>query len=225
MFSPFRALPTVLRMRRRHRLGGTLAAIALVWAVSAWWMVHRNAQGRTYSAVESIPPREVGLVLGCARQLSDGRSNAFFAHRIQAAAELYRAGKVSYLLVSGDKHGLTYDEPGDMRKSLILAGVPAGRIVRDDAGYSTRDSILRARWIFGQTHLTIVSQEFHNQRAIWLARREGIDAIGYNAPEVTLYGSFGTRLREVLSRANLMLDFLGLRTPARPKGPPVTIPL
>lgn len=225
MLRPLRAIPEIRRRLRSHRLGWTLAAFALVWAASSWWMVNRNAEGRTYTAIESIPAREVGLVLGCSRQLPDGRSNTFFANRIQAAARLYRAGKVSYLLVSGDKHGPAYDEPSDMRESLILAGVPADRIFRDDAGFSTRDSILRARWIFGQTHLTIVSQEFHNQRAIWLARREGIDAIGYNAPEVTLYGSFGTRLREVLSRANLMLDFLGLRTPARPLGPPVTIPI
>lgn len=225
MLRPLRAIHGIRSRRRPHRLGWTLAAIALVWAVSAWWMVNRDAQGRTYTAVDSIPPREIGLVLGCSRRLPDGRSNAFFVNRIQAAAQLYRAGKVSYLLVSGDKHGPAYDEPSDMRESLIRAGVPANRIFRDDAGFSTRDSILRARWIFGQTQLTIVSQEFHNQRAIWLARREGIDAIGYNASEVTLYGSFGTRLREVLSRANLMLDFLGLRTPARPQGPPVSIPI
>ncbi|QOY91801.1 SanA/YdcF family protein [Paludibaculum fermentans] len=203
----------------------TFAAIALVWAVSAWWMVNRNAAGRTYNTAEAVPPRSVGLVLGCSRKLPDGRTNAFFTHRIQAAAQLYRAGKVSYLLVSGDKHGPAYDEPADMRDSLIRAGVPADRIYRDDAGFSTRESILRARWIYGQTRLTVVSQEFHNQRAIWFARQQGIDAIGFNAAEVTVFGSFGTRVREVLARSDLMLDFAGIRKPARPPGAMQTIPI
>ncbi|MGJ5819797.1 SanA/YdcF family protein [Paludibaculum fermentans] len=225
MLRPLRALSGILGKRRFARPALTLAAIALIWAISAWWMVNRNAAGRTYTAAEAIPPRSVALVLGCSRQLPDGRANAFFAHRIQAAAQLYHAGKVSYFLVSGDKHGAVYDEPADMRDSLIRAGVPADRIYRDDAGFSTRESILRARWIFGQTRLIIVSQEFHNQRAIWLAQRQGIDAIGFNAAEVTVFGSLRTRWREVLARSDLMLDLAGIRTPARPPGAPQTIPI
>ncbi|MGC4051102.1 MAG: ElyC/SanA/YdcF family protein [Paludibaculum sp.] len=225
MTSPLRAIRSILPPHGSPRLIRILLAIACLWGGSSWWMVQHSAKGRTYASADTIPSRDVGLVLGCARQLADGRSNAFFTNRIQAAARLYHAGKVSYLLVSGDKRDATYDEPADMRDSLIRAGVPQDRIYLDQAGFSTRDSILRARWIFGQTRLTVVSQEFHNQRAIWLADRHGIDAIGYNAPEVAAYASFGTRLREVLSRANLMLDLLGIRTPARPNGPVTTIPI
>ncbi|WP_321477405.1 ElyC/SanA/YdcF family protein [uncultured Paludibaculum sp.] len=201
-----------------------LLAFALLWALSAWRLINHSARDRTYTAAASVPPRQVGLVLGCARQLANGRANAFFDNRILAAAQLYRAGKVRYLLVSGDKHGTGYDEPRDMKESLMAAGVPAERIYCDESGFTTRDSVLRARWIFGQTRLTIISQEFHNQRAIWLARQHGIDAIGFTAPEVASYGSFLTRCREVAARANLMLDVIGLRSTPKPTGQKLPIP-
>ena len=106
-----------------------------------------GARRRTYSDSAAIPKRRVGLVLGCSRLLPDGRRNAFFDNRIEAATELIRASKIDYLVVSGDNDTRGYDEPTDIKDSLVQAGVPAARIYRDYAGFRTLDSIVRVREI------------------------------------------------------------------------------
>jgi SanA protein len=210
-----------------RRLAGAVAAICglgIVWILFASFLVGKTARGRTYSDVQSIPARRVGLVLGCSRLLPDGRRNGFFDNRIQAAASLIRAGKVDYLVVSGDNRVRGYDEPQDMKDSLVQAGVPAARIYCDYAGFRTLDSIIRAREIFGQTSITVVSQEFHNERAIFIGRYRGVDAIGFNAPEVGAYDSFKTRCRELIARANMLLDLFVVHRAPRFLGDKVTIP-
>lgn len=196
---------------------------ALLSIAAAAVMVSKAAQGRTYWDLASIPHRRVGLVLGCAKQLSYGRRNLFFENRIRAAARLFRAGKVDYLLVSGDNHTREYDESTDMKDSLIREGVPAGRVYCDYAGFRTFDSIVRAREVFGQAEITIVSQEFQNRRAIFIARHRGLDAIGFNAPEVDAYNSFETRCREQLARVDTVLDVFVFQTRPRFLGQKITI--
>jgi SanA protein len=183
-----------------------LLAMAISTAV-----VTRATQGRTYSDVRSIPHRHVGLVLGCSKQAGNW-PNLFFENRIRAAAELFQAGKVDYLLASGDNHTREYDESSDMKDSLVKAGVPADRIYCDYAGFRTLDSIVRAREVFGQTRITVVSQEFHNRRAIFIAAHRGLDAIGFNAAEVDAYDSFRTRCRERLARVATLLDVFVFHT-------------
>jgi SanA protein len=183
----------------------------------------QNSQGRTYSDIRDIPHRHVGLVLGCSKQLPDGRPNLFFRNRVIAAAELYRAGKVDYLLVSGDNHVRAYDEATDMKYALIQSGVPPERIYCDFAGFRTLDSVVRAKEVFGQTEVTIISQEFHNQRAIFIASHRGLDAIGFNAPEVDVYNSFKTRCREKLARVATLVDVLALHRQPRFLGERVAI--
>lgn len=191
-----------------------VAAVCLIWIGSASWLVASAARGRTYSDPAAIPARRVGLVLGCSQFLYGGQRNAFFDNRIRAAAQLFRAGKVQYLVVSGDNHVRGYDEPQDMKDCLIAAGIPAERVYCDYAGFRTLDSIVRVREIFGQTSITVISQEFHNQRAICIARHRGVDAIGFNAAEVDAYDSFKTKCREAMARANMLLDlFLFQRGP------------
>jgi SanA protein len=190
----------------------------------AWFAIVASARGRTYSDAAAIPARRVGLVLGCSRYLPGGLRNSFFDNRIQAAARLYRAGKVQYFVVSGDNRVRGYDEPRDMKDSLVLAGVPAARIYCDYAGLRTLDSVVRVREIFGQTSVTVISQEFHNQRAIFIARRRGLDAIGFNAPEVDAYNSFRTKCREVVARANTLLDIFVFRRAPKFLGRKVKIP-
>ena len=174
-------------------------------------LIAKAAEGRTYSDVQAIPHRRVGLVLGCQQYLSGGRLNLFFRNRITAAAELYHRGKVDYLVVSGDNHTKGYDEPTALKNALIENGVPAESIYLDYAGFRTLDSVVRVREVFGQTQVTIISQEFHNKRAIFIAGHRGIDAIGFNAPEVDAYNSFGTRCREQLARVQAVLDIFVLR--------------
>jgi SanA protein len=214
-------------MAVRRTIAGTFAAICalgLIWIALASLLVTNTARGRTYADVKAIPARRVGLVLGCSRLLPDGRRNGFFDNRIQAAASLIRAGKVDYLVVSGDNHVPGYDEPQDMKQSLVEAGVPTARIYCDYAGLRTLDSIVRVREIFGQTSITVISQEFHNERAIYIARYRGVDAIGFNAPEVDAYDSFKTKCRELIARANMLLDLFVVHRAPRFLGDKVFIP-
>lgn len=178
-------------------------------------MIRRAAAGRLYSDVVSIPHRHVGLVLGCSHRLGNGDPNPFFDSRIQAAVALFRAGKVDYLLVSGDNHTRGYDEATDMQNGLLEAGIPADRIYCDFAGFRTLDSVVRAKTVFGQKEITVISQEFHNQRAIFLARHIGVDAIGFNAAAVDPKDVSGARSRERLARVKAVLDVFLFRT--RPK--------
>ena len=162
-------------------LGSLLIATALFAVALAalrlpdQW-IYREAEERIHH-IDTIPPRKVGLVLGCA-------PNLYFHHRLDAAIELYEAGKIEYILVSGDNHAAGYDEASWMRDALLERGVPAERVVRDFAGFSTLDSIVRAREVFGQREITIISQDFHVRRALFIAKRRGLDAVGYAAPDL-----------------------------------------
>lgn len=186
-------------------------------------LIRAAARDRTYSDVSLIPPRRVGLLLGCARRLADGRGNLFFAYRIAAAEELFKAHKVEYFIVSGDNHVAGYDEATDMKNALIAAGVPPERVYCDFAGFRTLDSIVRAKEVFGQTNFTIISQEFHNQRAIYIARARGIDAQGFSARDVDSYNGLRTMLREQFARVKTVLDVHLLRTRPKFLGPKIEI--
>lgn len=189
-----------------------LLAVAGLAAVSgAMAMVRHASKGRLYSSTAAIPHREAGLVLGTSRQLGDGTPNPFFASRLRAAIELFRAGKVDYLLVSGDNHTRGYDEATDMKNGLVQAGIPPERVYCDCAGFRTLDSVARARDVFGLASFTVVSQEFHNQRAVFLAGRMGIDAIGYNAQDEDLGDMSGTHKREKLAEVKAVIDTYLLR--------------
>ncbi len=192
-------------------------------ALAALSLVRRAAAGSLYSSAAEIPHRRVGVVLGCSRRLGSGLPNPFFDSRIRAAADLFQAGKVDYLLVSGDNHTKGYDEATDMRDGLLHAGVPADRIYSDCAGFRTLDSIVRARDVFGLHQITVISQEFHNERAIFLAGHNGVDAIGYNAQDVDLGDVSGAHRREKLAKVKAVLDIYLLRTKPHFLGPSITI--
>lgn len=209
--------------RRVLRLLLSAALLGIAALTVGHLAIRQAASGRTHDSTEPLPHREAALVLGCARTLANGRDNLYFRHRITAAAALYHSGKVEYLVVSGDNHRHDYDEPTDMRDALVAAGVPAERVYRDYAGFRTLDSEVRAREIFGQTELIIVSQAFHNERAIFIAREHGIDAAGYNARDVASVGGLRTRLREHLAKLKTVLDVWVPRTPPKHLGPPVLL--
>ena len=211
-------------MKRRLKLIFAMAALAGIAAImGAGALIQVAAKGRTYSDVSKIPFRRVGLVLGCSQRLSDGRANLFFAYRVAAAAQLFKAHKVDYVIVSGDNHVVGYDEPTDMKTALVRAGVPAERVYCDFAGFRTFDSIVRAKEVFGQKLITVISQEFHNQRAIYIAKAHGVDALGFNAGNVDSFNSFRTRLRERIARVKTVLDVCLLRTHPKFLGPRVEI--
>lgn len=191
-----------------------------VWVCNAW--IVSAAKSRVYGDLSEVPSRDVALVLGTRRMTPDGRwANPHFAHRIEAAAALYRAGKVKRLLVSGDNHVRGYDEPSDMRDALVAAGVPAEAVSLDYAGFRTLDSVVRARKVFGQTQLMIVSEAFHNYRALFICRYCGIDAVAFNAQPVSLRVSCWPAVREYLARVKVVLDLYVLRTQPKFLGEPV----
>ena len=205
-----------MRTKLRRRIFKVLLLLTLAGSgavFTADTMVRLAARGRTYTDLERIPQRDVGLVLGCSRVLADGRDNLFFRNRIAAAVALYNAGKVGALIVSGDNHTAGYDEATDMKDALINAGVPAENIYCDYAGFRTLDSVVRAKHVFGQTRLTIVSQNFHNQRAIFIARRHGIDAVGFNAANVGRRHAFRTEFREQFACVKTVFDMCAGTTP------------
>ncbi|MCX7783094.1 MAG: YdcF family protein [Meiothermus sp.] len=178
----------------------------LLFGINTW--VERSSQPWLFADADQIPHNRVGLVLGTGPTTVRGRPNPYFVGRIQAAARLYQAGKVDYLLVSGDNSSPYYDEPSAMREALIAQGVPKERIYRDYAGFRTLDSVVRAREVFGEQRFTVISQLFHNQRAVFIARQRGLEAIGYNAPDAPEGFNSNTRFREPLARVQMVLDLL-----------------
>ena len=195
---------------------------ALLFGADAW--VRRVAAASCHHSPTALPPAQVALVLGCAPSVH-GMPNLFFTHRISAAAELYRSGHVSAFIVSGDNGSHKYDEPTAMKDALAARGIPADRIFCDYAGFRTLDSVLRARTIFGQQRLIIVSQRFHNERAVFLARRHGMEAAGFNAHDVTAGAGLLVHLREYMARVKAVLDVTVLQTRPKFGGPPVAINL
>ena len=193
---------------KKHRWKLVIAVLMLtgisIYLADA--MITNCARGRTYDEVGLMPFNKVGMILGTSKYISSGRPNQYFENRIAAATELYKGGKIKYILVSGDNSTKYYDEPAAMRRSLIAAGVDSSHIVADDAGLRTFDSVIRAKMIFGQSAFTIISQKFQNERAIYFAPKNGIDAIGFNAKDVDRYYGFKTNLREKLARVNAVLN-------------------
>jgi SanA protein len=174
--------------------------------------INRSTVSQLYNDSSTIPVRKVGLVLGASKNTIRGTNNLYFTYRMQAAYELYKTGKVQYLLLSGDNHTEGYDEPTDMRDALIRLGVPDSCIVLDYAGFRTLDSVVRCREVFGEDSITIISQEFHNQRALFIANKSGVHAIAFNAQEVDKNYSLKTRIREYFARVKCVLDIYILHT-------------
>lgn len=185
--------------------------------------VEQAAAGRLFASVSDCPQVPVALVLGCAPRVGGGRSNRYFTSRMDTAAALFHSGKCRVLLVSGDNGRIGYDEPTWMRDALISRGVPARSIVLDYAGFDTLDSVVRAKAIFGVEDLIVVSQSFHNERAICIARHHGIEAKGCNAPDVGGGAGLRTRLREKLARVKTILDLHLLHSRPKYLGAPVEI--
>ena len=191
------------RTRRGRRRAVQLAMAVLVLALlpATWVRLAGDSRVRTEADVPSEP---VAVVFGAG--LWQGRPSPYLAHRLDAAARLYAAGKVRVLLVTGDNSRTSYDEPGAMRTYLTAHGVPRDRIVVDDAGFDTWDSCSRARRIFGVDHAVLVSQGFHIRRALALCRSAGIDAYGVGVDEKHDLTWLAGGAREVLAAGKAVLD-------------------
>lgn len=156
--------------------------------------------------IQDLPNKKVGLLLGTSKTTKRGYPNWYFNNRIDAAEKLYKSGKIEYIIVSGDNSRKNYNEPEDMKNELIARGIPADRIYEDFAGFRTLDSIIRAKEIFGQNSFIIISQTFHNERTVYIARQKGIDAYGYNAKGVNAKSDIKTRIREYFAKTKVFID-------------------
>jgi SanA protein len=198
------------------------AALSIVFALWADRHVGQAAGGRMFDNLNDLPKRDVALVLGTSKY-TNGRINVFYTARIRAAAELYHAGKVDGILVSGDNGRADYNEPDHMKADLVALGVPAEYITADYAGFRTLDSIYRAGDVFGLRSYTIVSQGFHVERALYLAAQKGHDAVGYLAYSPQGFWGRHVRNREILARALAVMDVEVLHREPRFWGEPVIV--
>lgn len=203
-------MKTLFRRFCKLTLIGIIIFTTIILLSNHW--VIKSSQNQTYNSVEEIPYNNTALVLGTSKKVKGGALNQFFTHRMEATYDLYKAGKIKYIIVSGDNSIMEYNETRDMKKFLIELGIPEENIIEDFAGFSTLDSVLRAKEVFGQDSITIISQEFHNQRAIFIAKNHDIYAIGFNAKDVAKSYSKITHTREYFARVKAMLDIYILRT-------------
>lgn len=198
-------------MLRKRTLLYLLLALAATAATALLWCDHAvtaAGTGRLYTDTVQIPYRCTGLLLGTSKYIRGTHLNPYYYYRIEAAAALLRSGKISYLIISGDNSRHDYDEPSDMRADLIARGADSTHIYLDYAGFRTFDSMRRAREVFGQDSVTVISQLWHDERALYIAQREGIDAIGYCARDISARAGIRTRLRERFARVKVFVDYL-----------------
>jgi SanA protein len=182
-------------------------------------LINQNAKGRIFASIEQVPNCSAAVVFGTSPK-KKGLINLFYLYRMEAAAALWKSGKVKYIIVSGDNSTVYYDEATYMKTTLNKLGVPDSAIALDYAGFRTLDSVVRASWVFGQNDIVVVSQEFQNERALYIADHFGINAVALNAKDVP--GNYGwmTSLREYLARVNAVLDVTIFGTLPKYPGPP-----
>jgi SanA protein len=175
-------------------------------------IVVHGAKGKVFNRIEEVAPAEYGLLLGTTPQARIGGNNYFFTYRIDATEALYKAGKVTKVLISGDENSLGgIDETQCMKDTLVARGVPADAIVLDCKGFSTIESVVRARQVYGCDAVTIISQQFHNERAVYLAEQLRLDYStlqAYNAQSPRSKWAQITYCREYLARVKMFIDII-----------------
>jgi len=185
-----------------------VALVVCVFAVAGInAMVAQQASASIYTDIRKLPFKKTALLLGTAKYIAKGQKNYFYTYRIRAAVALFKAGKVKDILVSGDNGTKYYDETTTMQKDLIHAGVPSRHIMLDNAGFRTFDSIARAKEVFGVEDYVIISQRFHLERALFIAKKKGQKAIGFAAKDIQgTKAAYRMKFREYLARTKAFLD-------------------
>lgn len=180
--------------------------LLLVYVCNLW--VTQAAANKNSSDLNQVPVVKVGLLLGTGKYLSNGTINSYYRNRIEATVALYKNQRIKSIVISGDNSREGYDEPTDMRADLIQAGVDSNQIYLDYAGFRTFDSMVRLKEIFQQDSCILISQQFHNERAIYIGNKINLYCYGYNAKDVDKYFGFKTMVREKLARVKVVLDFM-----------------
>ncbi len=188
----------------------TLSLVFFVFGLTIYFcnkLIVDSSKGKLFSDTNSISFNNVGLLLGTSKYLENGSTNLYYTYRIDATIKLIKDSKIKYIIISGDNSRKNYNEPEMMRADLIKAGIDTSKIFLDYAGFRTFDSMIRLKEIFGQKSVTVISQQFHNERAIYIASRIGINAIGFNATDVSNASGIKTQVREKFARVKVFSDF------------------
>jgi len=198
-----------ISIKRKYRFFlAVVLLLSILVVVISNFIIEISARGKTFTDPALTPKNKVGLVLGTSRMLVKGGVNPYYAHRIDATIALYKAKKIEYVLVSGDNGSIYYNEPTTIKKDLVKGGIPEEKIFLDYAGFRTLDSMVRAKFIFGLESVTVISQQFHNERAIYLARKKGLNAIGFNAKGISGKQGIKVQFREYFARVKVFIDLL-----------------
>jgi len=214
-------------MKRRHRVFSILFSVLIISAIIILMVdgyISSYSSPYIYDDLTKLPVNKCGLLLGTSKYRVKGGINPYFSERLDAAAELYRAGRIKYIIASGDNSELNYNEPRTMMSGLKKRGVPAENIFLDYAGFRTLDSIVRAKEIFGQDSITVISQRFHNERAIYIGRVYGISVTGFNADDNEDPSNILVRVREVFARFRAFIDVKIIMEQPRFLGNKIDIP-
>lgn len=207
LFATFNLCSTFMKKKILKILG---AVVLLIFALILLcnFIIDNAARGKTFSDINAIPKNRVGLVLGTSKKLIGGRANPYYVYRIEAVVKLYNAGKIEFVLVSGDNGSIYYNEPTTIKRDLVERGVPEKKVFLDYAGFRTLDSMIRAKFVFGLDSVTVISQKFHNERAIYIAEKKGLKVLGFNARDISGKQGFKVQFREYFARVKVFIDLM-----------------
>ncbi len=199
-------------------LGAILVGLGNKWVIN-------NTDDYVFTNWALMPENDVGLVLGTSPYTGEGKANPHFRGRIDAAVELFKLGKIKHLIVSGANPDAHYNEPRKMFQALVKAGVPPEAITMDFAGFRTFDSVARAKLVFGLDRVTIITQEYHAFRAVFIGKKLKMHPVAY-APAGEQSGpAFMPYLREVLARVRAIFDIFVFDTAPKFTGDPEKLPV
>ncbi|MFT5915403.1 MAG: SanA protein [Bacteroidia bacterium] len=186
-----------------------LPVLLIVVILGTDYYVSQSTQKQVFTEIQLLPKNRVGLLLGTGKFVNHGAYiNRYYTYRIQATWQLYKAGKIEFVLISGDNSREDYDEPSTMKADLVALGIPEDRIYLDYAGFRTLDSVVRGKKVFDLDKFTIISQKFHNERAVFIANHKGLKTVSFCAKGVSAKYGVKVVLREKLARVKMLLDLL-----------------
>lgn len=210
-----------ISLRRLIRCAIYLSCLSLILLIVIDRAISYSVRDKIYTDINTIPPRPYAVLLGTAKYVAKNSPNLFYDYRLEAAKALFDAQKITYLLLSGDNSTLQYNEPRTMKRDLRRMGISEQFLFPDYAGFRTLDSIIRAKYVFQAEPMTIISQRFHCERALFIAKFHQIDAICFAADQPPT--AYFTRIRESFARLLMLWEVIIEKSP-RFLGEPEPLP-
>ncbi|MGL1893813.1 MAG: YdcF family protein [Spirochaetaceae bacterium] len=212
-----------MALKKRFKILILIIVILILSILSSLSWIYISTKKNIYSNISELPYNRVGLIPGCNKYISTGVLNRYYIQRINAGVKLFNQGKIDYILVSGDNAHASYDEPREMRNSLVEAGIPNDKIYSDYAGFRTLDTIVRAREVFQLKDVTFISQNFHNQRGVFIGNHRNIKVDAFNVGSIDLKFGYKTEIREIFAKVKMLIDLYILDKEPKFLGDQITI--